>query len=74
MRNLTLAMAAAGCLAFAMPALAASTMSNARPSDDVSAKSEVSSQMVAQAQYNTKKKTDEVNKQDQTRRRSWGGG
>jgi hypothetical protein len=75
MRNLTLAFVAAGCLAFAIPpALATDSMSNARPSNDVSAKTGVTNQAVAQVQYNTKKKNDEINKQDQTRRRSWGGG
>lgn len=75
MRNLTLALAAAGCLVFAIPpALAAGSMSDARPSHDVSGNSGITNQMVAQAQYNTQRKKDEINKQDQTRRRSWGGG
>jgi len=76
MRNLTLALTAAGCLAFsAPPALATAAMSNTGPSSSVSAKSGLINQKLAQAQYNsTKKKTDEINKQDQTRRRSWGGG
>jgi hypothetical protein len=76
MRNFALALAAAVCLAFAItPALATSDMSNARPSDDVSAKSGMTNQMLAQTQYNTKKKPNEVYKQqDQTRRRGWGGG
>jgi hypothetical protein len=68
MRNLTLALAAASCLAFAIsPALATSNMSNA--------KSGSTNQMLAQAQYNTKKKSNEVYKQqNQTGRRGWGSG
>jgi len=75
MRKLTLALAAAGCLAFATtPALAIDTITNTRPSGDVSANSGLTNQKLAQAQYNSTKKKNESNTQDQTRRKSWGGG
>lgn len=75
MRNLTLALAAAGCLAFSIPpALATVAMSSTGPSSDVSAKSGLISQKLAQTQNNSTKKKDESNTQDQTRRKSWGGG
>jgi hypothetical protein len=72
MRKFTLALAAAGCLAVAAPpVLASNTMSGTRPSDVRSAPSK---QSLAQNQYNSTKKKDENNTQDQTKRKSWGGG
>jgi opacity protein-like surface antigen len=71
MKSFAIVVAAAGCLAFAIPPALA--MSNTGPSD-VSAKSGMSNQTLAQAQYNSTKKKDQNNPQDQTRRRSWGGG
>jgi len=75
MRNFQLALAAAGCLAFSMPpALATVAMSSTGPSSDVSAKSGLINQKLAQTQNNSTKKKDESNTQDQTKRKSWGGG
>ena len=75
MRNFQLALAAAGCLAFSMPpALATVAMSSTGPSSDVSAKSGLINQKLAQTPNNSTKKKDESNTQDQTKRKSWGGG
>jgi acid phosphatase class B len=74
MRKMTLALAAVSCLALAAPPALASTMSNSRPSSDGTTKSAITKQMLAQAQYGTTKKKDENNTQDQTKRKSWGGG
>jgi len=57
MRNFKLALAAAGCLAFSMPpALATVAMSSTGPSSDVSAKSGLINQKLAQTQNNSRKR------------------
>ncbi len=73
MRKFTIALAAAGCLAIAAPpVLAGTTMSSTRPSDE--ARSAPTHQMLAQGTYNSTKKKNDSNTQDQTKRKSWGGG
>jgi opacity protein-like surface antigen len=71
MKHLTLAFAAAGCLAFAIPsAFATSAMPNTHPSGAAA----THGQVLAQSQYNSTKKKDNSNTQDQTKRKGWGGG
>jgi hypothetical protein len=72
--RMTFALAAVNCLALAAPPALASTMSNSRPSSDGTAKTTIVKQMLAQTQSGTTKKKDESNTQDQTKRKSWGGG
>ena len=73
MKRITLALAAMACLAFAAaPAVAANDVSNSRLNGDV--KSGMKSQRLAQTTQDTTKKKDDSNTQDQTKRKSWGGG
>jgi len=73
MKRITLALAAMACLAFAAaPAVAAHDVSNSRLNGAV--KSGMKSHRLAQTTQDTTKKKDDSNTQDQTKRKSWGGG